>query len=68
MVNRSAELFQREVRKYRSLKGSDDYQAQTLAGGMFDANIARNRGLIDGIGTLNYALKRLQSHIKNQAA
>lgn len=65
MVNRNAELFQREVRKYRSLKGSEDYQAQTLAGGMFDANIARNRGLIDGMGTLNYALKRLQSHIKN---
>lgn len=68
MVNRDAELFQREVVKYRSLKGSDDYQAQTLAGGMFDANIARSRGLIDGIGSLNYAIKRLNSHIKNQAA
>lgn len=56
-------LFQSEVAKFRNLSGSDEYKEKTLSGGMFYANEAKNRGLVDYIGTKNDALRRLRSHI-----
>ena len=55
------ELFMQDVRKHRSLRGDIE---ETLSGAMFSAEDARARGLIDGIGDLNYALRRLTSHIR----
>lgn len=63
MITKHAKLFQSEVRSARQLVGSDEKIDNTLSGGMFYATDAKNRGLIDGIGTQNYALKRLRSHI-----
>jgi len=62
-IDKSAKMFQDNVRKSRTLKGSDEKINSTLAGGMFDATDARSRGLVDGIGSFNYAMKRLKSHI-----
>jgi protease-4 len=62
-IDKSAKMFQDNVRKSRTLKGSEEKINSTLAGGMFDAADARSRGLVDGIGSFNYAMKRLKSHI-----
>lgn len=63
MIDKSAKMFQDNVAKSRTLKGNEEKISSTLAGGMFDAVDARSRGLVDGIGSYNYALKRLKSHI-----
>lgn len=63
MVTEHAKLFQNDVSKIRELKGDEKTQLETISGGMFFAQDAKKRGLIDGIGTQNYALKRLRSHI-----
>jgi len=55
------ELFLKDVKKYRDLKGNVE---DTLSGAMFDAKKAKRRGLIHGIGGHQYALKRLKSLIK----
>jgi ClpP class serine protease len=57
--------FKGFVSTHRSLKGSAATVKETLSGGMFEAADAKSRGLIDGIGGLSYAVKRLQSHIRN---
>ncbi|TXH43973.1 MAG: hypothetical protein E6Q97_33395 [Desulfurellales bacterium] len=53
--------FHEEIAKDRPLQGSAAKIADTLGGGMFDARDAKKRGLIDGIGNLQYALKRLEA-------
>lgn len=58
------ELFMAKVRKHRPLKGGPNYQAETLSGAMFNARQAKRRGLIDSVGSFNYALKRMNSAIK----
>jgi len=55
--------FMEKVRKNRDLKGSAERQEHTLSGELFLAKEAKSRGLIDGIGSRNYALRRLNSHI-----
>jgi len=56
-------VFMRMVSRERPLKGSEEYIEETLSGAVFMANSARRRGLIDGVGGLNYALRRAQSII-----
>jgi ClpP class serine protease len=58
-LNNEAKSFKDEVLKYRPQVGA--YQ-DTFKGGMFDAKEAKKRGLIDGIGSFNYALSRLAFH------
>jgi len=53
--------FHEEIAKDRPLQGSAAKISDTLGGGMFDARDAKKRGLIDGIGNLQYALKRLEA-------
>lgn len=62
-VTRNDELFMRQVQKFRPLKGTAEQIENTLSGEIFDSVIAKRRGLIDGTGSFNYALKRLDSHI-----
>lgn len=57
--------FMNKVKKNRKLKGDRKYQKDTLSGALFLSQEAKSRGLIDGIGTKQYAFKRLNSHIKN---
>lgn len=57
-VNEYTERFHKLVSDSRPLSGSESYRAKTLSGEMFSAEEAKRRGLIDGIGNLNYAIKR----------
>ena len=57
-ADKATKDFQQQVSKKRALTGGEAYQRATLSGAMFDAVEARRRGLIDGIGTMNYALSR----------
>lgn len=57
-ANKATTQFQQQISKARSLTGGAEYQKAALSGAMFDAVEARRRGLIDGIGTLNYAVSR----------
>lgn len=63
MATESAQMFQEEVRAYRQLKGNTE---ETLKGGIFWAAEAKRRGLIDGIGNMDYAMQRLQANIKRR--
>lgn len=57
-ANKATRDFQQQVSKQRPITGGEAYQKATLSGAMFDAVEARRRGLVDGIGTMNYALDR----------
>jgi len=65
----SAERFQSEVLKYRELNPSK--KENTLKGGMFPAREAIDRGLADGIKTLNevydFAFNLTNDHDSNQS-
>jgi ClpP class serine protease len=64
MLNELDEVFMGEMDKYRPLnKATKD---ETLAGGTWLAEEAKNRGLVDSIGPFNYAIKRLASHAATQ--
>lgn len=62
-INKSNQMFLEEVKKARSLKGDID---NTLSGEMFYAHAARRRGLVDGIGSFNYAVKRLRANVEQR--
>ena len=57
------EYFLDEMKRYRPLKRDVD---NTLSGAMFYARQAKSRGLIDGIGSFNYAVSRLQANVKRR--
>lgn len=61
IVDEATARFQSKIKRYRTLKGDDDYIADTLSGDMFTANRARRRGLIDGVGGFNYVLNRVDA-------
>lgn len=62
-INRSNDMFLEEVKKARPLKGDIE---NTLSGELFYASQARSRGLIDGIGSFNYAVKRLRANVEQR--
>lgn len=64
-VTQSDTLFMDEYLKFRTLLGDAQQKQDTLSGHLYFANEALNRGLIDGIGTRQYALSRLQTLINN---
>lgn len=64
MLTELDEIFMAKVKQDRKLKGKPGYVKETLSGAMFTANQARRRGLADGTGSFNYALKRMKSAIK----
>lgn len=53
--------FHDEIKRDRPLRGSEDMIKETLSGSMFAAMEAKKRGLIDAIGNLPYAIKRVNS-------
>lgn len=57
------EYFLDEMKRYRPLKRDVDH---TLSGEMFYATEAKSRGLVDGIGSLTYAVSRLQANVKRR--
>jgi len=60
-VDQADQIFMRDVRENRPLKGDVE---KTLAGGMFYAREARRRGLVDSIGTFNDAISQLNRLIR----
>jgi len=59
-INKMTEEFHEEVKKMRNLTGSASNISQTLSGAMFTASEAKKRGLVDSIGNLPYAVKRVK--------
>lgn len=66
-VDEINEVFLKEVKKYRELKGDPDY---ATSGKLFMATEAKKIGLADSIGGLQFAIKRLRANInrRNNAA
>lgn len=64
VVDEATDRFQAKVRSLRPLRGSEERIKDTLSGDTFTAAEAKRRGLVDGIGGLEYAVKRLQAHAK----
>lgn len=60
-ANTYTDQFQEMIASDRPLTGGDAYRKQTLSGDMFGADEAKRRGLIDGVGNLNYAIKRARA-------
>ena len=58
-IDKAADIFQDTVLQYRKIKDKD----KALSGSMFYAKEAKALGLVDGIGGIGYAVKRLRSHI-----
>lgn len=63
MLNKSVELFQSKVKKNRYLKKDPD---GSMSGGMFFADEAKKRGLIDFVGSNEFALSRVHAYKKNK--
>ena len=63
-LTKNDEAFMSQVKKYRNLKGSRSTIKETLSGEVFLANDAKARGLIDSIGSLNHAFKRVDANLK----
>jgi protease-4 len=61
-VTENAKMFQAHIEKYLKLDGAT--KSSTLSGGMFYAQDAKNRGLVHGVGSKQFAIKRILSHIK----
>lgn len=64
-VNTYTDRFHDKVKGLRTLTGSEKQVKETLSGEMFIASEAKRRGLIDGVGNMNYAIKRAQNWAKN---
>lgn len=62
-ITENAKMFQAEVRAHRQLGAKAE---DTLRGGVFPARDAKSRGLIDGIGDMDYALSRLKANINQR--
>lgn len=63
LLTENNQVFLEEVQAYRKLRGTDEQKAEVLSGKLFTADVAMQRGLIDGIGTWGQAVERLQSMI-----
>lgn len=68
VVDEATDKFQAKVKAMRPLRGSETKITDTLSGDVFAADEARRRGLVDGIGSTEYALKRLEAWIKRGRA
>ena len=64
-VNLYTDKFHDKVKGLRTLSGSESKVKETLSGEMFIASEAKRRGLIDGVGNMNYAIKRARSWAQN---
>ena len=53
--------FQQEIIRDRPLRGDTSVIAESVSGKVFDGAQAKRRGLVDGIGTMQYAVRRVRS-------
>lgn len=57
--------FHDEIKADRPLRGDAAFIKETLSGAVFDAKESKRRGLVDAIGNLPFAVKRVNSLLKN---
>lgn len=57
--------FHEEIKSDRPLRGEKEFVKETLSGAVFDAKESKRRGLVDAIGNLQFAVKRVNSLLKN---
>jgi protease-4 len=65
VVDEATDMFQSKVKALRPLRGNEAKINDTVSGEVFTGPEARRRGLIDGIGGMEYAIKRLEAWTKN---
>lgn len=53
--------FHKEIKRDRPLQGDADFIKETLSGKMFNATEAKRRGLVDAIGNLPFAIRRVNA-------
>jgi len=53
--------FQNNIRSLRPLRGSESRISETLNGSVYDAMDSKSRGLVDMIGTMQTAVKRINA-------
>ena len=61
LVEEATARFQLQVTKDRALDLTNERHKEAVSGAMFFAGQAKYRGLVDSIGTLKYALKRIDA-------
>lgn len=61
LVDDKTESFQADIRKSRALRGDEAKITETLNGSVFEAQDAKRRGLVDMIGNMNTAIKRVKA-------
>ena len=61
LVTRKTVAFQQEIARARPLRGNEARIAETLNGSVYDALEAKSRGLVDMIGNMQTAVKRIQA-------
>lgn len=66
MVNKTNDTFLEQVMAYRELRGDSSKIEDTLSGQVFFAKEAKSRGLIDGIGSFQYAINRLAANVRRR--
>ena len=62
-IDSLSQIFQNDVKNTRKL--SEKY-TDTLSGGIWKASEAKKRGLIDSIGSKNYAIKRIINYLNSK--
>lgn len=65
VVDEATDMFQAKVKALRPLRGNENKVNDTVSGDVFTGPEARRRGLVDGIGGMEYAVKRLEAWTKN---
>lgn len=60
-VNQLTKSFHDEIKRDRPLQGDASRIKDTLSGAMFSAKEAKSRGLVDAIGNLNFAVRRVNA-------
>jgi len=53
--------FHNEIKRDRPLQGDAAHIRDTLSGAMFNANDAKKRGLVDAVGNMNFAVRRVMA-------
>ncbi len=64
-VDELTKQFHEDIKKSRNLIGDNPTIKDTLSGKIFNALEGKKRGLVDAIGNLNFAVKRIYSLKKN---
>jgi protease-4 len=64
-VNKLTGQFHDEIKGSRPLRGDAAFIKETLSGAVFDAKESKRRGLVDAIGNLQFAVKRVNALTKN---